>query len=452
MSQTPVLPPNERRILRLDEVEAKSGFKRAHIYNLMKKRSSRRRCAWVCAPSAGIPSKSISGSPSASTTGPDPFSRGPSILTRRTPCRLYPSFQPKVGSARPPRPRTWAGSFADAGLRVLLLDLDVQPTLSSYYELAHRAPGGIYELLAFNERDLGQLGVPHDHHGPGPGAVQRPPGRAEHLAAARAGRAPAAAPSAAGPGPLYDLVLIDTQGARSVLLEMAVLASDLALSPVTPEILAARELRRGTMQLLEDIAPYRHLGIEPPPLHLLINRVHPVSANARLIQQACATCSRTTPASACWPPTCRPSKPIRAPRRAACRCIGSNTASPGQSRPRRARHHARPRRRTVSAVAASICRCVRPSATLLRPGGPMANAHELARGHKRLRALIEFAVGEGWHVKRTRAATSNSPRQAAPRSTPVRRPATTGQPSTPVRRSAAPSARPDPQRRGASHG
>ena len=36
MSQTPVLPPNERRILRLDEVEAKSGFKRAHIYNLMK--------------------------------------------------------------------------------------------------------------------------------------------------------------------------------------------------------------------------------------------------------------------------------------------------------------------------------------------------------------------------------------------------------------------------------
>ncbi len=34
------------------------------------------------------------------------------------------------------------GLAADAGLRVLLLDLDVQPTLSSYYELGHRAPGG----------------------------------------------------------------------------------------------------------------------------------------------------------------------------------------------------------------------------------------------------------------------------------------------------------------------
>ena len=178
------------------------------------------------------------------------------------------------------------GLAADAGLRVLLLDLDVQPTLSSYYELAHRAPGGIYELLAFNERDLGQLVsrtvvagldlvLSNDHRGElNTLLLHAPDGRQRlrHLLPALA--------------PLYDLVLIDTQGARSVLLEMAVLASDLALSPVTPEILAARELRRGTMQLLEDIAPYRHLGIEPPPLHLLINRVHPVSANARLIQQA----------------------------------------------------------------------------------------------------------------------------------------------------------------------
>jgi chromosome partitioning related protein ParA len=37
------------------------------------------------------------------------------------------------------------------------------------------------------------------------------------------------------------------RGARSVLLEMTLLASDLALSPITPEMLAARELRRGTV-------------------------------------------------------------------------------------------------------------------------------------------------------------------------------------------------------------
>ncbi|ABI58412.1 ParA family protein [Nitrosomonas eutropha] len=178
------------------------------------------------------------------------------------------------------------GLLADVGLRVLLLDFDIQPTLSSYYELAHRAAGGTYELLAFNEQRIEQLVsrtviagldvvVSNDDRGElNTLLLHAADGRLRlrHLLPVLA--------------PRYDLVLIDTQGARSVMLEMAVLASDLALSPVTPEILAARELRRGTLQLIEDIAPYRHLGIQPPPLHLLINRVHPVSSNARLIQQA----------------------------------------------------------------------------------------------------------------------------------------------------------------------
>jgi chromosome partitioning related protein ParA len=178
------------------------------------------------------------------------------------------------------------GFVADAGLRVLLIDLDVQPTLSSYYELTQRAPGGIYELLAFNEQDLARLAsrtlidnldiiVSNDTHRQlGTLLLNAPDGRLRlrNLLPAFQGH--------------YDLLLIDTQGARSVLLEMAVLASEQAISPVTPEILAARELRRGTLQLLADIAPFRHLGIPPPPLHLLMNRVPPVSANARMIQGA----------------------------------------------------------------------------------------------------------------------------------------------------------------------
>lgn len=43
----------------------------------------------------------------------------------------------------------------------------------------------------------------------------------------------------------------------------------------------------------------------------------------------------------------------------------------------------------------------------------MADAHELARGHKRLRALIEFAVAEGWHVKRTRSGHLKFTRQGS---------------------------------------
>lgn len=187
------------------------------------------------------------------------------------------------------------GIAADAGLRVLLLDLDVQPTLSSYFTLRSHAPGGIYELLAFNEQDRSRL-VSHtaidgldlvlsnDDKGQlNTLLLHAPDGRLRLRNLLPVFR------------PHYDLLLIDTQGARSVLLEMAVLASDIALSPVTPEILAAREFRRGTLQLMQDIAPYQRLGIEPPSLHLLINRAHPVSSNARVIQQALRDLFATEP-------------------------------------------------------------------------------------------------------------------------------------------------------------
>ena len=178
------------------------------------------------------------------------------------------------------------GLAADAGLRVLLLDLEVQPTLSSYYALPHRAPAGCYELLAYNESSRSQLicrtaiegldlVVSNDAQGQlNTLLLHAPDGRLRLRNLLPLFR------------PHYDLMLIDTQGARSVLLEMAILASDLLLSPVTPEILAARELRRGTLQLLKDLAPYRRLGIDPPPMRLLINRVHPVSSNARAVQAA----------------------------------------------------------------------------------------------------------------------------------------------------------------------
>lgn len=200
--------------------------------------------------------------------------------------RVLSIISTKGGVGKTTAAANLGGFLADAGLRVLLLDIDVQPTLSSYFTLAHRAPGGIYELLALNEQDRQRL-VSHtcverldvvlsnDDRGQLSTLLLHAPDGRLRLR----NLLPVFAPH-------YDLMLIDTQGARSVLLEMAVLASDLALSPVTPEILAARELRRGTLQLIEDIAPFSRLGITLPALHLLINRVHPVSANARAVQQA----------------------------------------------------------------------------------------------------------------------------------------------------------------------
>lgn len=195
-------------------------------------------------------------------------------------------FNTKGGVGKTTLIANLGGLAADAGLRVLMLDLDTQPTLSSYYELVRQASSGTYELLANNERNferlISQTQIPgldlivsNDPFGQLNTLLMHAPDgrlRLRNLLQTFQDQ--------------YDLLLIDTQGARNVLLEMALLAADLAVSPVIPEILAARELHRGTLQLLEDIAPYYQLGIHPPPLHLLLNRVHPVSSDARQIQQA----------------------------------------------------------------------------------------------------------------------------------------------------------------------
>ncbi|WP_430735883.1 ParA family protein [Pseudomonas viridiflava] len=50
------------------------------------------------------------------------------------------------------------GAFcADAGIRTLLIDLDTQPSLSSFYRLEHEAPGGTYQLISQNDTRADQV-------------------------------------------------------------------------------------------------------------------------------------------------------------------------------------------------------------------------------------------------------------------------------------------------------
>ncbi|ABA74732.1 ParA family protein [Pseudomonas fluorescens] len=175
------------------------------------------------------------------------------------------------------------GLLADAGLRVLLLDLDSQPTLSSYYALSQKAGAGAYEFIAHNLTTPAQIISRTIISGLDLILSNDDQGRLSTLLLH------------ASDGRLrlrnlldnlrldYDLLLIDTQGARSVLLEMAILASDLALSPITPEMLAARELQRGTLKLLGELEPFRHLGITPPLLRLLLNQVNAIRVDTRMI-------------------------------------------------------------------------------------------------------------------------------------------------------------------------
>lgn len=176
------------------------------------------------------------------------------------------------------------GLLADAGFRVLLIDLDIQPTLSTYYDLAETAPGGVYELLATDLVDLDRvisrtvisnldIIVSNDEQG----LLQQlllnaPQGRFRLLSLLDrfADR--------------YDAVLIDTQGARSVILEMAVMAADQIISPLAPEILPAREFVRGTQGMVNDLHEFaQYTRFTVPPLSVLLNKMTDQLRDAREI-------------------------------------------------------------------------------------------------------------------------------------------------------------------------
>ncbi|WLH65144.1 ParA family protein [Pseudomonas sp. FP2300] len=197
--------------------------------------------------------------------------------------RVVSVVSTKGGVGKTPVAANLGGLLADAGLRVLLLDLDIQPTLSSYYALNQKADAGAYELIALNQTDPAQINsttvvagldliLSNDDHGRlSTLLMHAPDGRLRLRNLLDDFR------------PRYDLLLIDTQGARSVLLEMAILACDTALSPITPEMLAARELRRGTLRLFGELEPFRHLGITLPLLRLLLNQVNSIRVDTRMI-------------------------------------------------------------------------------------------------------------------------------------------------------------------------
>ena len=176
--------------------------------------------------------------------------------------------------------------FADFGLRVLMIDADYQPALSNYFHLSHRAPKGLTGVLT-----VGAL-LPEMIS-----SVQLPP--PEGFGTARQGRAlnPSGkldlvfsdAPTGEAQlwlsnqmnyflrlrqvihnplvGDLYDVVVIDTQGASGKLQDAAAVAADRLILPVSPDTLSTREFLTATMDLLDRL---NTSTTQPPTIQALL--------------------------------------------------------------------------------------------------------------------------------------------------------------------------------------
>lgn len=164
--------------------------------------------------------------------------------------------------------------LADMGLRVLLIDADVQPSLSKYFPLAAtKLTAGLTEMIVRGEitdacitptlyQNL-DIVVSDDPEGNLPRWLLNRIDRGFRL------RFALQSPAVTG---AYDCVLIDTQGAVGPLQDAAVLAADMLVSPIPPEILSAREFKDGTMELLERLEPGSALGANLGPMKAVIYR------------------------------------------------------------------------------------------------------------------------------------------------------------------------------------
>lgn len=166
------------------------------------------------------------------------------------------------------------GLLADAGLRVLLLDLDSHPTLSNYYALSQKAVPGAYELIALNLTTPAQIVsraviaeldmiVSNDAQGQLNTLLLHAPGGRLRLRNLLDDFRPR-----------YDLILIDTQGACSVLLEMAILACDIVLS-ARMIISGLRETFAGATNILvlDTVIPDRVAYLNAASLGLPVHRI-----------------------------------------------------------------------------------------------------------------------------------------------------------------------------------
>lgn len=174
--------------------------------------------------------------------------------------------------------------LADMGLRVLLIDADVQPSLSKYFPLATAKPlAGLTEVIVRGEV-TNQCITPTLYRNLDIVVSDDPEGNLPHWLLNRIDRGfrlrfALQSPAVVG---AYDCVLMDTQGAIGPLQDAAVLAADILVSPITPEILSAREFKDGTMELLDRLEPGSALGATLGPMKAVIYR-QDRTADARTI-------------------------------------------------------------------------------------------------------------------------------------------------------------------------
>lgn len=160
--------------------------------------------------------------------------------------------------------------LADLGFRVLMMDADVQPSLSKYFPLHKTAPNGIVEFLLGDNSDENIISCISKTIYPNLDIVlsNNITGDIQTKIQQRLDRSVLLKSKLSHPAitKQYDFVVIDTQGSVGALQDAACFAANLLLSPMVPTILSAREFVTGTIDMIERLSVGENIGLTTPPL------------------------------------------------------------------------------------------------------------------------------------------------------------------------------------------
>ena len=179
------------------------------------------------------------------------------------------------------------GYLADHGHRVLAVDADIQPALSSYFEVTRKAPRGLLHLVT--RADTDDVVSTTSVDGLDLIYSDDPGGHLQNFILHAADGRHRLKHTLARLHPQYDFILIDTQGAAGPLQDSAIFAGDLILTPLRPDRVSAQELQRGTLRVVGEARQLgRRAGLPVGPLYGLmygVERTRDAQTFVRALQE-----------------------------------------------------------------------------------------------------------------------------------------------------------------------
>lgn len=183
-------------------------------------------------------------------------------------------FSTKGGVGKTTLTANISAVLADIGLRVLMIDADVQPSLSKFFPLSYRAHNGMVELLFCEQSQDAIAATISNTVYPNLDIILSNNITADIQVKLqnRVDRAFLLKNKLQHPyfQNNYDVILIDTQGAVGALQEAAAFASSCLIAPIMPEVLSAREFLSGTQEFLARLKQGESMGLVVPHLRAII--------------------------------------------------------------------------------------------------------------------------------------------------------------------------------------